>query len=199
VDMALIRLCYASDLPGPEEALKALRDGAPGEGGGGHGGGSPSSGGGGLTATARMTAPAPREAVKLESFADVVALIDARRDISLKLDVERYVRPISFRPGAITYEPAPGAPSSLAQRLVARLKEWTGQPWLVAAEGGGGAESAWEKEKREEREDKAQIEADPFVRSVMQAFPGAEIIGVRRAPLVEAAPVEDGDAVEDEE
>ena len=53
--------------------------------------------------------------------------------------------------------------------------------------------------KREEREDKAQIEADPFVRSVMQAFPGAEIIGVRRAPLVEAAPVEDGDAVEDEE
>jgi DNA polymerase III gamma/tau subunit len=27
--MALIRLCYAADLPGPEEALKALRDGEP--------------------------------------------------------------------------------------------------------------------------------------------------------------------------
>jgi DNA polymerase-3 subunit gamma/tau len=33
-EMALIRLCYAADLPGPEEALKALRDGAtPGVGG----------------------------------------------------------------------------------------------------------------------------------------------------------------------
>jgi DNA polymerase-3 subunit gamma/tau len=203
VDMALIRLCYAADLPGPEEALRALREGAPGDGGGGgHGGGAPSGGGsGGMTATARMASPAaaPREAVKLESFADVVALIDQRRDISLKLDVERFVRPISFRPGAITYEPAPGAPSNLAQRLVARLKEWTGQPWLVAAEGGGGAESAWEKEKREAREERAEIEADPFVRAVMQAFPGAEIVGVRRAPVVEAAPVEDGDRLEDEE
>ena len=33
-------------------------------------------------------------------------------------------------------EPAPGAPANLAGRLVAKLKEWTGQPWLVAAEGG---------------------------------------------------------------
>ena len=213
VDMALIRLCYAADLPGPEEALKALRDGAPVGGGGGgpvggSSGGGPSagglggSGGGGMTAAARMMAPqaaAPRDAVKLESFADVVALIEARRDIGLKLDVDRFVRPISFRAGAITYEPAPGAPSNLAQRLVARLKEWTGQPWLVAAEGGGGAESAWEREKREERETKAEIEADPFVRSVMQAFPGAEIVGIRRAPVVEAAPVEDGDRADQEE
>ena len=40
VEMALIRLCYAADLPGPEEALKALRDGAP------VGDGRPVSGGG---------------------------------------------------------------------------------------------------------------------------------------------------------
>jgi DNA polymerase-3 subunit gamma/tau len=40
------------------------------------------------------------------------------RDITLKLDVERFIRPISFRPGAIEYEPAPGAPANLAQRLV---------------------------------------------------------------------------------
>ena len=29
VEMALIRLCYAAELPGPEEALKALREGGP--------------------------------------------------------------------------------------------------------------------------------------------------------------------------
>ncbi len=202
VDMALIRLCYAADLPGPEEALRALRDGAPA--GGGSGGGAPSGGGGGGggAAQARMVAPraAPQAAVKLDSFADVVTLIETRRDSGLKLDVDRFMRPISFRPGAITYEPAPGAPSNLAQRLVARLKEWTGQPWLVAAEGGGGAESAWEREKREERETRAEIEADPFVRSVMQTFPGAEIVGVRRAAaVIEPPPVEDGDRVEDDD
>ena len=106
------------------------------------------------------------------------------------------MRPISFRPGAITYEAAPGAPPNLAGRLVARLKEWTGQPWLVAAEGGGGAESAWERQKREERETRAEIEADPFVKSVMEAFPGAEVVGVRHITAPEVAPA---DTLEEDE
>jgi DNA polymerase-3 subunit gamma/tau len=144
-----------------------------------------------------MASPQPataQPAPTVASFEDVLKLIDARRDIGLKLDVERFVRPISFRPGAITFEAAPGAPANLAGRLVARLKEWTGQPWLVAAEGGGGAESAWERQKREQREARAEIEADPFVKSVLEAFPGAKIIDVRQLTAPEApavAPVEE--------
>ena len=99
-------------------------------------------------------------------------LIESKRDIALKLDLAKFARPVSFRPGAIAFEPAPGAPSNLAQRLAARLKEWTGQTWLVAAEGGGGGESLYEREQRERLAARKEIEADPFVRSVMQAFPG---------------------------
>jgi DNA polymerase-3 subunit gamma/tau len=123
----------------------------------------------------------------ISTFEQMLALIDRKRDISLKLDVERFVRPISFRPGAIEYEPAPGAPANLAQRLVGRLKEWTGERWLIAAQGGGGAESLWERQKREEREVRAQIEQDPFVLAVMKTFPGAEIVGIRTLPQAEAA------------
>jgi len=203
-DMAIIRLAYAADLPGPEEALKRLQDGgAVGSGpsgGGTGGGGSSAPTGGGAAAIARSPAPqmqaqpARDPAVSLQTFEDMLALIEARRDITLKLDVERYVRPISFRPGAIEYEPAPGAPANLAQRLVGRLKDWTGERWLIAAQGGGGGESAWESQKRREREDRAEIEQDPFVREVMQAFPGAEIVGVRNLAQPEAAaepPAED--------
>ena len=207
-DMALIRLAYAADLPGPEEALRRLQSGEPltggppSGGGGGGGGVSASMGGGGVTAQARaMPQPAVSDAAPvLKSFADVIALMDKKREIALRLDVERYVRPISFRPGVLEYEPAPGAPNNLAQRLVARLKEWTGQPWLVAAQGGGGAESAWERQKREEREVRAEIEVDPFVLSVMAAFPGAEIISVRNLPQPEASPMTDApDEDEDDE
>lgn len=192
-EMALIRLCYAADLPGPEEALKALRDGTPVGGGPGGGGGSLGGGaqGGAVNAQARvMAAPAAQAAPTLASFEDVVKLIAEKRDIGLRLDVEQYVRPISFRPGAITYEAAPGAPGNLAGRLVRALKEWTGQPWLVAAEGGGGAESLLERQKREEREELASIKSDPFVASVLDAFPGAEIVEVRRILAPEAPPIE---------
>ena len=198
-EMALIRLCYAAELPGPEEALKALRDGSP-VGGGGSSGGS-SGGGGGASASLaprQMAAAAPQAVPTLASFEDVVKLIDARREIGLKLDVERYMRPIAFRPGAITFEPAPGAPSNLAGRLVAKLKEWTGQPWLVAAEGGGGAETMLERERRERAETRAAAAADPFVAAVLAAFPGAELLEVRQTavPVVEAAPDDDSDSEE---
>ena len=206
-EMAIIRLCYAADLPGPEEALKALQKGQPVPGAGPQ----PSSGaggglGGGSAATARalqpQAAPQSAPAPTLQSFEDVLRLIDSRRDVSLKLDVERFVRPISFRPGAITYEAAPGAPGNLQQRLAQRLKEWTGQAWLVAAEGGGGAESAYERSKREERETRRSVEADPFVQSILEAFQGAEIVGVRQlkieAPEVTAGEVPDGPTEEDD-
>ena len=141
----------------------------------------------------------PEPTAVLNSFEDLLALIGQRRDVTLKMDVERFIRPISFRQGAIEYEPGPGAPVNLAQRLVARLKEWTGERWLIAAQGGGGAESAWEKQRREQREVKAEIEQDPFVRSVMAAFPGAEIVGIRNLaqpdPVgeVEPTPKDDDD------
>jgi DNA polymerase-3 subunit gamma/tau len=214
VDMALVRLAYASDLPGPEEALKRLQSGENPAGGSGPAGGPPGGSGGGgpraglaTNAVARQQTapglPATEPVANLQTFEDMLALIDRRRDIRLKLDVERFIRPINFRPGAITYEPGPGAPSDLAQRLVMRLKEWTGERWLIAAEGGGGAESLWEKQKREEREVRAEIEQHPFVQQVMQAFPGTEIVGIRSLtqaaePTAEAPPpVEEADDDED--
>ncbi|WP_091736232.1 DNA polymerase III subunit gamma/tau [Phenylobacterium immobile] len=206
VDMALIRLAYAADLPGPEEALKRLQAGEPLAGGPvapPSGGGANLSGGGAARAYAQpqqQTVPAQAPAGPvLQSFADVLALIEQRRDIGLKLDVERFVRPISFRPGAIEYEPAPGAPRDLAQRLVGRLKEWTGERWLIV-QGGGGGESQWERERREAREARAEVEQNPFVKQVMAAFPGAEIVGLRSLPAPElAAETAAPDETEDED
>ena len=197
VEMALIRLCYAADLPGPEEALKALRDGEGLPSGGTAPASGPSGGGGGGSPSALRSlqpAVAAQPAPSLQSFEDVLRLIDSRREITLKLDVERYLKLVSFRPGAIEFEPAAGCPPRLAQRLSARLKDWTGQPWLVAAQGTGGAETAWEREKRAKAEARAAIEADPFVRSVMEAFPGAEIVGVRSLVAEAGTAADDGGA-----
>jgi DNA polymerase III subunit gamma/tau len=195
VEMSLIRLAYAADLPGPEEALKLL-DGE--RSGGGTPAGVPTGGGGGARASL-ATAPTPSRALPSpQSFDDVVALIDARRDIGLKLDIEKYVRLISFRPGAMEFAPAPGAPASLAHRLSARLKEWTGQPWLVAAQGGGGAETVAERRDRELAKAHAEALSEPFVQALMAAFPGAELLEVRQM-TAPAATDDDSQPTEDQE
>jgi len=193
VDMALIRLAYAADLPGPEEALKALReDGVvaprPAQGGPrGSGGGAQAM----MAAPRAVAAPAANALAQPQSFDDLARLAEARRDVALKLDLERYVRPISFRLGAVAFEAAPGAPSNLQQRLVARLKEWTGQPWLVSCEGGGGAETLMERQKRATARAREEALAEPFVQAVLAAFPGTEILEIRHATVAETAPADD--------
>ena len=200
-EMALIRLCYAADLPSPEEALKALGRAEPTgaaappsasasassaareEPAAGPSGGMRAVAGGSPQAALRPVAQ-PEGAVLLQTFEDMVRLIEAKRDVTLKLDVERFVRPIDFKPGVISFEPGPGAPANLAQRLSQRLREWTGQRWMMDLQLGGG-ESVRDRQDRTRDEERAKLAADPFVAAMMQAFPGAEIVGMR--PL-EVAP-----------
>jgi DNA polymerase III subunit gamma/tau len=198
VEMAIVRLAYAADLPGPEEALKALRDGEPLPGGAAPRG--PSGGGGGGGASAQLAAR-PVAAPALpdpQSFEAVVALIGEKREVGLQMDVQRYVKPVAFKPGAITYESAPGAPVDLARKLASRLKDWTGRTWLIAANGQGGGETMIEVDRRKRAEERAGIEADPFVRAVMETFPGAKIGEIKTlAPAVELPEIPDEAADED--
>ena len=185
VEMAIVRLAYAADLPGPEEALKALRDGEPMPGGQAPRGGG---GGGGGGASAQLAAR-PVAAPALpdpQTFEQVVALIGEKREVGLQMDVQRYVKPVAFKPGAITYESGPGAPVDLARKLSSRLRDWTGRTWLIAANGQGGGETMIEIDRRKRGQERAEIEADPFVTAVMAAFPGAVIGEVKTI----AAPVE---------
>jgi len=184
VEMAIVRLAYAADLPGPEEALKALRDGEPMPGGAAPRG--PSGGGGGASAQLAARPVAAPALPDPQSFEQVVALIGEKREVGLQMDVQRYVRPVAFKPGAITYESIEGAPIDLARRLSSRLKEWTGRTWLIAANGQGGGETMIEVDRRKRAEERASVEADPFVAAVMEAFPGAKLGEIKTL----AAPVE---------
>ena len=198
VEMAIVRLAYAADLPGPEEALKAIQSGGtlPGGGGAPRGGGG---GGGGASAMLAARPVAQPAFPDPQTFEAVVALIGDKREITLQMDVERYVKPVSFKPGAIVYEPAAGSPVDLARRLASRLKEWTGRTWLIAANGQGGGETLIELQKKARPAERAAVEADPFVVAVLKAFPGATLGEIKRiAPTVVTPEIPD-DAGDDED
>jgi DNA polymerase-3 subunit gamma/tau len=82
------------------------------------------------------------------------------------------------------------APKTLTYDLSQRLQEWTGRRWVVVAVNDGGGPTISESRAATERARKDAAAQEPFVRAVLEAFPGAEIVSVREQQEFEsAAPV----------
>ena len=191
-EMAVIRLTHVAELPSPEELVRRLADAPPPPAPPPGGGRVPARGPAGTaaaTAAAQqpVAAPAPQPVpetgplARYAGFDDVVALIRARRDVSLLVEVEKGVRLVRYAPGRIEFEPADAAPPDLAARLAQRLQLWTGARWGVAVVGSGGAATIAEVRARERGDLEARAREHPVVQAVLAAFPGAEIRDVRPA------------------
>jgi len=199
-DMVLIRIAFAADLPSPEDALRRLAnqpgsgDSAPAR--------APSGGGGGSSALARapqvtqsqtvpaqshapqaavraQTVPSAAPRVQLARFEDLVALSQVNRDIQLRMALERDMRLVRFEQGSIEFSLVPGASPQIAAHLMRRLQEWTGERWMVAISTAEGAPTINERQQTRQRERAVGVRADPLVQSVLERFPGAEIVSVR--------------------
>ena len=138
--------------------------------------------------------PAPQPAVRLTSLHDVAALAAEKRDIRLKLAVEKQLRPVRFEAGRIDVSPTKDAPFDLTQDLARKLSEWTGIRWVVAlSRDEGGPTIAEEREAARDRL-VTDARADPLVAAVLKRFPGARIVDVR----VQAAEGEEADTSSDD-
>lgn len=198
-EMALVRLAHAADLPTPDEALKLLRDGA--IGGNGAPAPRPPSGGGATALAARpvlasanpmpaaLAVAQPRASAlpQPQSFEELVALASRQRDITMKLALERDVRLVRFEQGRIEFALAGQGNRHLANDLSKRLKDWTGQTWLVAVVNAEGQPTLREQAEAARGKRESDAASHPAVRAVLERFPGARIVDVRdpRAPELE--------------
>ncbi len=185
-EMALIRLCFAADLPTPDEALKALKKNSADTELGGKS--APAAGDRQGALLEAAPAPAPQNVV-LNSFADVVRLAGAQRDAKMRTELESYVHLVSFAPGHIELRLHADAPADLAGRLTQALKAWTGRQWIVSVN----ANEEGEKTLRDAR--LAEVMADPLVKKALEVFPGAEVTAIRE-PAATAEPAPDENEAE---
>ena len=133
----------------------------------------------GEPAVAKAPVPQPQPSVRLTSLQDVAALASEKRDIRLKLAIEKQLRPVRFEPGRIEVVPTRDAAFDLPQELARKLGEWTGMRWVVAiGRDEGGATIAEEREAARDRL-VTDARADPLVAAVLKRFPGAQIVDVR--------------------
>jgi DNA polymerase-3 subunit gamma/tau len=125
--------------------------------------------------TAFTSPPAP---VQLSTFQQVVDFVGQRRDIKLKTELERHVRPVKVAPGQLEIALEQGAPRGLPGELGRKLEAWTGMRWIVSLSQEAG-EVPLDQQRRQQRNSLfAKAREHPDVQTVLEAFPGAEIIDV---------------------
>ncbi|MGN8114934.1 DNA polymerase III subunit gamma/tau [Labrys sp. 22185] len=215
-DMVLARLCYAADLPSPDDLIRQLTE---------NGGSLPSRGPAAappapppaapraqlITAATQAQfqpqpqhtpIPGPASAAQpgrtLASFAEIVGLAMEKRDLPLKLALERFVRLVAFADGRLDIALEPGSPQGLVNDLSRKLSDWTNKRWLVVLSSEKGEATLRELAEARQAAVLSGIRADPFVRAVMERFPGAEIVDIRDNAPVETqslapAPDDGGD------
>jgi DNA polymerase-3 subunit gamma/tau len=218
-EMALVRIAYAADLPTPDEVMRALGEEKSSTARPTNGGAtaSPASGGGyaprydaprgaprGSAApaaspavpagqpVARLNEPAPaaEPTVVIGRFEDLIALAAEKRDLNIKAALERDVRLVRFEDGQLEISVLPSAPKTLVGDLSRKLAAWTGRRWMVAVSSEEGAPTIRQQMETQKAELMRGVRADPLVQSVLQRFPGAEIVDVRRTEAAPEAPSE---------
>ncbi len=192
-EMALIRICAASTLPGPEEAARILREGNTETSPTPEATPTPASASGSpprsVARTSGNAAPAMHvqpeagpdnePVARLHSLEDVVALLNENREMHLCAMVRRCVRLVSFRPGAIVFEPMDDAPAELAPELTKFLRDKTGETWLISLDGKAkGAPTLLEQKKTRSAQLRTEVEQSTQMHDVQSAFPKAKVINI---------------------
>ncbi len=201
-EMALLRLAVAAELPPPELAaqllaeLKDIKE-APkglGETRGGSSGNNTKS----LSQTAQSldrqggaapkskpnlapiaaqnpTVQNPEPKLQLNTLEDLVAAIPKTQS-GLRFDIEKFIRPIRFEPGAFVFSFAPNAPKDLEYQLRAWVTDATSRPWHIEVDTKiQGEPSLRERRKAERSAQKDAQDNHPAVKAAHALFPGVEI------------------------
>jgi DNA polymerase-3 subunit gamma/tau len=211
-EMVLVRIAYAADLPTPEDVIRSL-DGngqssrpyspAPAS--------SPATAasaprlesarfeasrvdtarGGPRAALApsgdpSMRLPVPEAsapALVVGRFEDLIALAAQKRDLGVKLALERDVRLVRCEDGRLEIGLQPSAAKTLVNDLARKFSQWTNRRWMVVVSAEQGQATVKSQNEERQAELKTGVRADPLVRAVLARFPGAEIVDVRKGEM----------------
>ncbi len=188
-EMVLIRMCHAADLPVGDDLAKLVKAAQTQA----------------STVTpikrelsrpdfAAVTSSGPALAVKaaeppraeppattmvLQRFEQIIALAADKRDVKLKAELERFVRPIAVSEGKIELALEPGAPPTLTNELSRKLEAWTGRRIMVLVSKSGGSATVSSLKQAAKQTADREVREMPDIQAILKTFPGAEIVKVR--------------------
>jgi DNA polymerase-3 subunit gamma/tau len=168
LEMVLIRLCYARELPDPGSLMKYLKGDA-----------------GAVTvpslSSSSVVPQRPAMAatpVALASYEELVELCTARRQPRLSYLLRHQIRCVKFQNGAMEIILPADVPGTLPNDLAAQLLEWTGERWVIslATVVENAPLTLAEKAEQQQQEQQQRLQTHPLVAAALKAFPGARIV-----------------------
>jgi len=175
LEMLMIRIAYAAEVPTPAELVKQESSGrvqdagkrveqAP--------------------AIIQQAAPiavvqAPATLHKVESFEQLVALFEQKREALLHMVLKENAQLVSFENGKLVVNVSPAPARDFTVKVAENLKKWTGDDWQIILSDEAGAPSLQVQENAYKEKRKEEAAAQPIVASVLDQFPGAKIVGVK--------------------
>jgi DNA polymerase-3 subunit gamma/tau len=158
-DMALLRLIHAAELPDPAAILQRLT-------------------GEGATESA-VVAPKVKGNGALPQipadFRGLIARLEQTGKHQLAVQLHDQVGLVRYAPQELVLKPLRPLGTDWPRDLMLALKSATGATWQVTLSDDAGEPSLLDQEKMAEERVRAEVLADPNVRSVMDAFPDAEL------------------------
>jgi DNA polymerase-3 subunit gamma/tau len=203
-EMVLVRIAYVADLPTPDEAIRMLeqnRGASPVVTSSATQRNAPAATSSSMQSPPRtssasrasadasprpqMSAPvadaqsAP-PALKLNSFAELVALAAEKRDLITKAALEADIRLVGIEDGRLEVALERSAARTLINDLSRKLEQWTGRRWTVIVSNEAGQPTLRSQAQLKQSERERSAESDPRVKEVLARFPGAKVVEVRK-------------------
>jgi DNA polymerase-3 subunit gamma/tau len=202
-EMVLVRIAYVADMPTPDEAIRMLEQNggaSPATGSAGPRSAPAASPSASMQSSPpRASSPrasaeaSPRPqmtepmadaqsapALKLNSFAELVALAAEKRDLMTKAALEADIRLVRIEDGRLEVALERSAPRTLINDLSRKLEQWTGRRWTVIVSNEAGQPTLRSQAQLKQSERERSAESDPRVKEVLERFPGAKVVEVRK-------------------
>ena len=221
-EMVLVRIAYAADLPTPDEVIRSLDgSGAPARAAGNGTAAAEAAAAAAPRFEAPKFEPprletsrgAPRAALApshdpvarvpepaasapalvIDRFEDLIALAAQKRDLGVKLALERDVRLVRCEDGRLEIRLEQSAAKTLVNDLARKFSQWTNRRWMVVVSAEAGQPTVKSQNEARQAELKTGVRADPLVQAVLARFPGAEIVDVRKGEMPEGPTSGDSD------
>jgi DNA polymerase-3 subunit gamma/tau len=166
VQMALLRVLHAADLPDPGTLARQLGEMIAS-------GPAPTAAGPDPAIAAPAGIAAPAATLDWRALCGQVEEAGQLRVANLMRD---WLRVIALAPGRLVYAPAPGLSEDPATMVRDALRQVTGEPWQVERGEGEGTPTLREQAEAARRAEADRIRSAPLVQAALAAFPGAELI-----------------------